>query len=360
MMKTKSIMLLLTYKCNLCCSYCYESKKHGFKMSFETAKKAITEHIQSADSCDFVEIQFMGGEPLLEFELIKNISEWFWSSELYRKKSTMLFSPTNGTLLNDEMKSWFKANKDRFCLGLSFDGNVSMQNRNRSNSASAVDLSFFNCNWPKQSVKMTISPETVGSLSEGVIYLHNAGFNNVAADLAFGKDIKWTKESLLQYKAELDKLSDFYLNNEEFTPFSMLNVKLSLVGNKNVNRDKVCGCGETLVCIDWNGDKYACHLFSPISISLDKAKKGNELYNFCDHSQFISKTCQSCLLKNICTRCSGMSYLCTGDVSKTAPFHCSASKLIFAANYKFRWRLAERNNDNNSLAVLKWIARCIK
>lgn len=122
--KQKVIMLLITYKCNLRCSYCYEPKISNFNMSFAKAKNIIQEQIEALDDeYEAVEIQFMGGEPLLEFPLIKECAKWLWSTPI-TDKQIMLFAPTNGTLLTDDMKEWFAKNKDRIHLGLSFDGDM--------------------------------------------------------------------------------------------------------------------------------------------------------------------------------------------------------------------------------------------
>ena len=75
--KQKVIMLLITYKCNLRCSYCYEPKVSNFKMNVTKAKNIIQEQMDAlGDEYETVEIQFMGGEPLLEFPLIKECAEW--------------------------------------------------------------------------------------------------------------------------------------------------------------------------------------------------------------------------------------------------------------------------------------------
>ena len=74
-------------------------------MTVSKAKQIIQEQMSLlSDDYDSVEIQFMGGEPLLEFSTIKEVSEWLWSLSM-NKKLMVLFAPTNGTLLSDEMKS---------------------------------------------------------------------------------------------------------------------------------------------------------------------------------------------------------------------------------------------------------------
>ena len=101
MSKQKTIMLLITYKCNLRCSYCYEPKLNDFHMNAHRAKQIISEQVNDLDeSYDSVEIQFMGGEPLLEFPLIKEVSEWLWEVPI-EKNLMVLFAPPNGTLLTE-------------------------------------------------------------------------------------------------------------------------------------------------------------------------------------------------------------------------------------------------------------------
>lgn len=343
--KQKSIMLLVTYKCNLHCSYCYEPKTSNFRMTAEKAKQVITGELSClGDEYDSVEIQFMGGEPLLEYPLIKEVTEWLWSLRM-NQRLMVLFAPTNGTLLNEEMKSWFYANRNRIHLGLSFDGDNSMQDANRSASSSHIDLDYFSKTWPEQSVKMTISPETVESLSEGVTFLHNKGFKYISADLAMGDKLQWTKASLQKFQIELRKLCNYYMENPKLIPFSMLRLDINSVCKKSTEGVKTCSCGEDMVCVDWSGEHYACHLFSPVALPLDKARRSNLIYDFSNHTQFNSKKCSMCALNNVCNHCYGMNYLCTDDVTQPSPFHCSAMKIIFAANCRFRLALAERNND---------------
>lgn len=343
--KQKTIMLLITYKCNLRCSYCYEPKLNDFHMNAHRAKQIILEQVKNlGDRYDSVEIQFMGGEPLLEFPLIKEVSEWLWETPT-EKKLMVLFAPTNGTLLTEEMKTWFYRNRKNINLGLSFDGDIDMQNMNRSVSYDKVDLDFFAKTWPNQSVKMTISPETIGFLSMGVKFLHSKGFRYISADLAMGPSVNWTTDALMQYRKELDILSNYYVEHMDLVPFSMLRLDIMSISKRRNSYVKTCSCGEDLVCVDWTGKTYACHLFSPVSIPIDKARKSNEIYDFSNHAQFDSPVCSKCALNYLCNHCYGMNYLCTEEVNKPAAFHCRAFKLLFAANCRFRLKIAEKQND---------------
>lgn len=343
-MRTKTLMFLITYKCNLRCSYCYEPKVTCNRINKTALQRLVLSQVESLpEEYDSFEIHFMGGEPLLEFPLIREISEWLWSQS-FKKILTMIYAPTNGTLLTAEIRNWASSNKDRFCLGLSFDGDSSMQNVNRSKSASKVDLKFFSSTWPKQSVKMTVSPSTVNSLADGVKYLHNNGFISVVTDLAMGKEIGWEAQHLKTLSNQLDELSKFYVQERTNCHMSMLDIDIFGLEMPQDNTQKSCSCGEDLSCIDLNGEEYACHLFSPVALPIDRAKESQSI-EFDNYHILQSKVCQKCVLNCLCNHCYGMNYICTGDVTKADPFHCAAFKIMFTANCRHQLRIAKQDND---------------
>ena len=327
-------------------------------MTVPQAKQYIEEAVQTLDdSYDEFEVQFMGGEPLLKFALIKEVSEWLWD-ETFPKPLAQVFAPTNGTLLNDEMKAWFTENKDRICLGLSFDGNRMMQDTNRSDSYVSVDLDYFLATWPDQSVKMTLSPETLHKMFEGVTEMHQRGFKFLTVDLAMGGSVNWDASHLAELNDQLAKLSDYYLAHPGIPCMSMLNLDLSLVGQPKVETKK-CGCGETLVCIDHDGQQYACHLFSPVTASKVQAKASQSI-DFADHEVIQSTACKECMLHSICNTCYGMNFLCYGDITKQSPFFCHAFKIQFLANCAFQYRKAEKSGDDKEVKYIKQLVESIK
>lgn len=327
-------------------------------MASDTAKDVILSQFSLLnEECDSVEIHFMGGEPLMEFALIKEISEWLWDTNT--KYNLMLFASTNGTLLNEDMKAWFYNNRKRITLGLSFDGNNVMQNINRSESSPSVDIEFFAKTWPDQNIKMTVSPQTISSMSEGIIYLHNIGFNNISVDLAMGDKVNWTSHTLLEYKEQLNKLVDYYLVNLDRNPCSILNIDLSEIAKQPV-KHKTCSCGEDLICIDWNGDTYACHLFAPVTLPFDVAQKAKSEIDFTKHEDFQSSTCNKCILASICNRCPGMNYICSSNVSTPSAFHCNAFKIGFAASCRLQTLKAQKVKDNAKIELIKRIINLLK
>lgn len=353
-------MLLVTYQCNLRCVYCYEPKTVKKQMSAEQAECYISRIVENVDDTyDDFEVQFMGGEPLVVFDIIKEVSEWLWKQQ-FRIPLTQIFAVTNGTLIDSRNRQWFVSNKERFCLGLSFDGDRLMQNLNRSDSANKVDLTFFATTWPNQTVKVTISPLTIGRLYEGVVSLHKIGFKSITADLAMGKIIGWNDSHLSVLYEQMERLTDYYLANPNVNPFSLLQKNIwGLEQRKNMN--KMCGCGEDLVCIDCDGEEYACHLFSPITIGKERALEVKETINFCDHEKFGCKECKDCLLQSLCSICHGMNYIMFGKVDMQSDFICKANKIVFLCNCEFENKKAIVKGDKDKQRYInKLIEQVIK
>lgn len=341
-------MLIVTYSCNLRCSYCYEPKKTKCIINADSAKAFIQNCVNGLDaSFNEFEVQFMGGEPLMVFDLIRNISEWLWEQE-WHIPLVQVFAPTNGTLVDDGIRKWMEANKHRFCLGLSFDGNRLMQDKNRSGSFSQVDLAFFASLWPFQSVKMTLSPDTIGYLYDGVMHLYENGLLHVTADLAMGSNIGWESRHIAVYAEQLNKLADFYIQHTKHPVISLLDFDVTDVLYSDNERKKHCSCGEQLTCIDVDGTEYACHLFSPITATKEQAAQSLKI-DFSDYEQFESVSCAECLLKNVCTKCYGMNFVCNGSLCEPFPISCSMFKIQYAVACRLQVELAMKNNDKRKM-----------
>ena len=153
--KIKTVTITLTQSCNLKCTYCYENNKSSKTMDFDTAKNIIDKEIQNREMFEGFEFDLFGGEPFLEFELIKQITEYV-CEKLCGYPHT-IFLTTNGTLVHGEIQKWLLKHKDCVVCGLSLDGTREMHNINRSNSFDKIDIDFFAQNYPMQDNKMTIS-----------------------------------------------------------------------------------------------------------------------------------------------------------------------------------------------------------
>ncbi|MCH5354029.1 MAG: radical SAM protein [Acutalibacter sp.] len=336
----KDVTLTITEACNLNCTYCYEEHKSKNEMSFETAKRIIDYELSVDDGKNQVTIDFFGGEPFMNFELIKEICQYTWSKEW--PKQYIFFATTNGTLIHEEIANWITENKDRFWLGLSIDGNEYMQNINRCNSFSQVDLGYFLREWPEQAVKMTISKETLPHLAEGCIFLHEKGFK-VTCNLAYGLD--WSDEnSQKTLSHQLMKLIEYYVEHPTISPCSMLDRRIEGFVEKRPNFHKWCGAGTNMRVYSITGEYYPCQFFMPLSVGSEKASQSGKI-DFENDDILRDHMCDDCILLPICPTCYGSNYARTGDISKKDKSECEMNKLIILANSYFRYRLLTKYTD---------------
>ena len=136
MQKMKKICtLMLSYGCNLNCTYCFEKCKSASpekQMSLETAQKIILKEadvVRNSNNYDSLKLDIFGGEPFLRFELIKELCDWVWRTVTDIKVE--VYITTNGTLFTPECKAWIRSNRQRISICMSVDGDSEMQMRNR-------------------------------------------------------------------------------------------------------------------------------------------------------------------------------------------------------------------------------------
>ena len=332
----KSLTLTLTQNCNLNCTYCYENRHSGRTMTFDTAKMILDREMSPLTSEDEIEIDFFGGEPMLEFDLIKKIVEYVRQQARKHifKAKYIFFASSNGTLIHGDIQRWLNDNPS-VVIGLSLDGNKAMQDLNRSNSFDRIDLPFFAKTYPFQLIKMTISNETLPLLADGVAFAHEQGFK-VACNLAYGIDWgnpKYRRELISQ----LAKLSDYYISNPTVERATILSRKLSFVGYntavKTETVQKFCGTGTAMHTYDVDGKLYPCQFFMPISCGPEKAELAKQLI-FVDEIPIdnLDKKCRNCILVKSCPTCYGSNYLSTGNIFSKDNNLCELEKIIFYAN----------------------------
>lgn len=354
--KAKSVTLILTNQCNLRCSYCYESEKNNKTMSIELAKKIIYKEMTKDDNYSHVVIDLFGGEPLLEFETIKQIVQFL--SESNFNKKYICFAGTNGTLVHGNIKNWLKKNAQCFQLGLSLDGTRECHNRNRSNSFDDIDIDFFVKTYPGQGIKMTISQESLQKLSECVIFGHECGFNDVSCNLAFGID--WSDKSNEEIlNRELHLLIDYYLANPHITPCSMLDMEIQGCAFKNdssITR-KWCGAGTHMFMYDVNGSCYPCQFFTPLSCGEERAQKAKKL-KFLNEIpiELLDEKCRNCPIEMVCPTCYGSNYVSTGNIYLKDDNLCKLTKIIIKARSYFKAKQWEKgflklDKDNEQLLL---------
>lgn len=339
------VTITMTEACNLDCTYCYENHKSKNTISIETLKKIIKKEMMADNGYNAVEFDLFGGEPFLEFDKIKEIYDY--TLNLDSDKKYVLFAATNGTLVHGEVKEWLRTHP-YFVCGLSFDGTPEMQNINRSNSSSKVDLDFFKELYSDQDIKMTISRESLETLSDGVIFLQEKGFK-VSCNLAYNIDWSDEKNKDILHR-ELMKLIDYYLKHPEIKPCSILEMEITNVShatkeNKNI---RSCGAGVTTVAYHIDGTAYPCQFFMPLSVGEEKAKKSLEL-KFYDEEipkELVEEKCVKCVAQSVCPTCYGSNYAATGNMYRHDDNYCELTKIIIKARSYFKamqWQVGQLN-----------------
>ena len=321
------IFLILTHQCNLNCTYCYEKHKDECSMTFDTAQRILVkefELVAQSPLYNHLEINFMGGEPFLEMELIHKIIDWVSNQTFPIPYS--FFATTNGTLLTAEVKEWLIKHSSIFQVALSYDGTSITQNRNRSNSASKIDLDFFRAVFPKQGIKMTFSPQCVDSLYEGLIELYSRGFC-IEANVAYGT--QWTEKELCKYQEQLLLLARYYLEKPNVEKIAMFKPLFNCVFGITPP-PRTCHSGNTLVTYDIDGNMYPCQFFTPLVLGSQRAYC-NSLESFCQH-EYIDPFCKSCSMVAVCKTCYGLNYMKFKDISKRDETLCEINKIQFAVN----------------------------
>lgn len=319
----------VTHKCNLNCIYCYQRYKSNSFMSFETAKQCVdTLYGMLKNGTAIRELSFIGGEPLLNFDLIKKVFEY---ANTKRNPPHRFFITTNGTVLTQEMKLWFKEHRTQFILCLSLDGTRETHNKNRSNSFDLIDKDFFLENWPEQPIKMTLSENSLPSLAKDIKYLHSLGFKISGPNLAEGNFCYKDKKDVLKH--QLLELVDFYTDNDYVPIAGMFNKPLYICESEKTITKAWCGIGVSTPFFDVDGKCYPCPFATPMTFS------ENDLKTICatDFSSkevYIDNYClENCYFYPLCPTCAGANYLATGHFNERDKTKCEILKLtvLFSA-----------------------------
>ena len=355
----KIVTITLTNNCNLSCSYCYEHHKSKKTISFDIAKEIIDAELSGINPDEKIEFDLFGGEPFLEFDLIKQITEYI--CKIKGDKQCQIFATTNGTLVHGEIQKWLREHRCCFVCGLSLDGTREMHNINRSNSYDDIDTDFFRELYPDQDVKMTISKETLPNLADGVIDLHKKGFS-VSCNLAY--EIDWSsEENAILLNRELHKLIDYYLKNPDIIPCSMLDMSITNVGTNGDEALRFCGAGISMRSYDVDGKVYPCQFFMPLSLGEEKSLKVKEIEFPTDiiSPELLEIKCRDCVIRSVCPNCFGANFASTGNIYKRDDNMCKLTKITLKARSYFRakqWELGQLQGDPDEIqATLRAIVK---
>lgn len=322
------LTLFLTNQCNINCVYCYQHLKNANTMSFECATQWIDKYLITSN--EKVNIYLFGGEPFLQFPLIKKICEWTWSKKWPVDYQFVI--QTNGTLFNPDIKGWLSKNKEKIVLCLSLDGNKMGHDKSRSDSFDMIDFDFLKNTWPSTPIKMTISKANVSFLFQSVIWIHKMGFRFSGCNVALGEG-DFQESFFKTLEEQLFLLAQHYLSHPFLKPAPIINANINRLGMGNIKDYISCHIEtEKLVVVNTDGTISACSFFSNISLTeANRRKINNELKDLSMRKLFCYNNCE---LFNACDICYAENYSDTGNIYIPSPSRCKLMKIrILASMY---------------------------
>lgn len=367
-LKVKNITFVVTERCNLACTYCYETHKTGRRMTKEVARQAVDflfdkEKINgyySQDTSLAVILEFIGGEPLLEIDLINYIVEYF-KFKAFEVGSPwdfnyMLSFTTNGVLFKTKpVQDFLRRNQGRVSIGLTIDGNKELHDACRvfpDGSGSYDIVEDAAKEWVKvdghPQTKITLSPFNISHVSEALKNVWSLGISGAFTNCVFEEG--WTKEHAKIFYSELIKLADYLLEDENYVGFytSLFDER---IGGPLVETRNWCGGNGSMLAIAPDGRCYPCIRFMKYSLNNQKEqsvgdiwgglerKEDNEWLNKlkqidmvtqCQHED--NKKCLTCSIAQGCSLCTGFNYDTFGDPNHKATFICDMHHARVLAN----------------------------
>lgn len=347
----KALCLHICHDCNLRCKYCFadEGTYHSVckeYMSFEVGKKAIDFLIENSGKRQNLEVDFFGGEPLMNLDVVKQIVEYARTEGIKSGKTFNFTLTTNCLLLNDDTIKWL--NEEMYNVVLSIDGREIVHDRlrrtaNDKGSHSIVlekakqfasvrgDKSYY--------VRGTFTAYNL-DFAKDILYLRDQGFEQISIEpvvLPEDSPMAIKKEDLPTILREYERLAEEYLNSRANGKwFNFFHFMLDLEGGPCIKKRLTgCGAGCEYLAITPYGDIYPCHQFAGDV----KYKLGNVMQNeFClNISKVFAKNlvtnkpqCDKCPAKYYCSGgCVANNIHFGGDISNPYSISCEMMKKRF-------------------------------
>jgi uncharacterized protein len=350
----KFAALCITHNCNLRCKYCYAGKKSPKTMSLETAKKSLKYlHDNSNGKCI---VTFFGGEPLIDFELLKKIVNY--SQEKYGEKIKFRLS-TNGTLLTKKIISYLKSHQIYFVL--SIDGNKNQNDLNRKSQKGIGSYylieknikSILEVNEYAIAVSV-VNPATSTLFSEGVKHLWSLGFKYILQTLDYSAP--WDKKDLKNLEKQYKSIANFYselLIKGEKIYYSPFDERIKTRAQKPYEKGDICDLANTQIAIAPSGRIYPCVQFIEDDNDHSAIQAIGDVFSGFDPQKRLNtikrnyrdkKSCKECPLEGRCaTYCGCINFRCTGKIDQIPPIICEHERLLMPIVDRMANKLWKKN-----------------
>ena len=343
----KALCLHIAHDCNLACQYCFaeEGEYHGRRalMSFEVGKKALDFLVANSGSRVNLEVDFFGGEPLMNWQVVKDLVAYGRSLEEPHNKKFRFTLTTNGVLLNDEVLEF--SNKEMANIVLSIDGRKEVHDKMRPFRGGQGSYDMIVPKFQKVAesreqtdyyVRGTFTHHNL-DFSQDVLHLADLGFKQISVEPVVAppeEHYAIQKEDIPFLLEEYDRLAkEMIERRKNGQKFNFFHFMIDLQGGPCVAK-RLSGCGsgtEYLAVTPW-GDFYPCHQF----VGQEKFLMGNvddgitnteirDEFKCCN--VYAKEECKKCFAKFYCSGgCAANAYNFTGSINGTYDIGCELQR----------------------------------
>lgn len=343
----KALCLHIAHDCNLACRYCFagegEYKGDRSLMSYEVGKKALDFLVANSGNRRNLEVDFFGGEPLLNWEVVKKLVAYGRQLEKTSDKHFRFTLTTNGVLLNDEVITF--VNKEMDNVVLSIDGRKEVHNHMRpfKNGTGSYDLIIDKFKQVAETRKQT-KYYVRGTFThynldfvEDVLHLADQGFEQISVEPVVAdpeEPYAIRREDIEQICEGYDRLAkEMQKRRNEGRGFQFFHFMIDLSGGPCVYK-RLSGCGsgtEYLAVTPW-GDLYPCHQFvGEEEFCLGNVDEGivnsaqRDIFKLCN--VYAKEECKNCFAKFYCSGgCAANAYHCHGDINRPYEIGCELQR----------------------------------
>ena len=343
----KALCLHIAHDCNLACKYCFaeEGEYHGRRalMSYEVGRKALDFLIRNSGSRRNLEVDFFGGEPLMNWQVVKDLVAYGREQEKVHDKHFRFTVTTNGVLLNDEIQEFINKEMDNVVLSLDGRKEINDQMRPFRNGKGSYDLIVpkfqklaESRNQEKYYIRGTFTRNNL-DFSNDILHFADLGFKQMSIEPVVGEEsdpYAIREEDIPKICEEYDKLAKIMIEREkEGKGFHFFHFMIDLEGGPCISK-RLSGCGsgtEYLAVTPW-GDLYPCHQF----VGKEEFLMGNvdegitkpeiaEEFRGC--SVYSKEKCKDCFAKFYCSGgCMANSYNFHGTIHDAYDIGCEMQR----------------------------------
>ena len=344
----KALCLHIAHDCNLACRYCFagEGEYQGDRslMSYEVGKKALDFLVANSGSRRNLEVDFFGGEPLMNWQVVKDLVAYGREQEKLHDKHFRFTVTTNGVLLNDDIQEFINKEMDNVVISLDGRKEVNDRMRVRVDGSGSYDRIIPNFKKlvekrPKNKdwyVRGTYTKYNL-DFSNDVMHLYDLGFDQISVEPVMAdpsEPYAITEADLPRIFKEYEILSEKIqkIRDEgKFINFFHFMIDLDQ-GPCAIKRLRGCGSGNEYVSVTPDGDIYPCHQF----VGITEFKMGNlydgtfneEMKDMFAHAHVYNKPeCKKCWAKFYCSGgCNANNYIYAGDIHNAHKLSCQIQK----------------------------------